>query len=269
MKATKVCIFCGNAKLSKEHFWPDWCNSLFPIGALDSRIEISFARRGPLDLLVSPATIRNRPGRVITKKLRVVCPACNNTWMSKIESDAKPILLSCFKGKPITLGKSEKPILAKWITLKVMISEYSKPGDSITPLNERLAFRETRKIPGWFQIWLGACNAQKWQSAHFRQAATYTLPHQKPDKLSDKNTQTVTIGFGQLLIFVYAQRHEPLLCDLLPNSRFLRKLHPFDMDEMTWPPDRFHTSEEADSLSYSLDEMQRTGPVRWKPWPEQ
>lgn len=39
-----------------------------------------------------PNYLVNKPGSVLTTRIREVCAACNNGWMSRLETDTRPIL---------------------------------------------------------------------------------------------------------------------------------------------------------------------------------
>ena len=220
-KPPRHCIFCGNLDLSKEHFWPKWCEPLFPRTAEDGRVEMSFAQADGARL-VAPPVVTNRPGRVIAKKLRVVCRTCNNTWMSRIEAEAQPVLTPLIQGKPTVLDETQQKTLTEWVALKVMIAEHSKGVDHVTPQHSRAGFRATRRIPDGFQIWIGKCGEDRWRSCYYRSAATFGLPNETPKDAFQKNTETVAIGAGDLFIFTLA-RTTPVLFDFnLQSSRFLR-----------------------------------------------
>jgi hypothetical protein len=261
------CIFCGARGLTKEHFWPDWCEPLFPKTDNDERVEISFTRAGPYNQPTEPPLRRNRPGRVITKKLRVVCKRCNNTWMSGVETSAKPVLLSMFYGNTGVIDEAQQTSLANWIALKVMISEFSKPNDYVTSVASRYLFRETRTIPQGFHIRIGMCGEDRWRSSHFRQAGTYGRPGNLPQRTPPRNTQTVTIGFGYLLVHAFVQPSDMDLFDIGSGAGYFSPLWPLTGKLLSWPPAHKLSLRQADGIAQSLDHVNRSGHVGWRPWP--
>ena len=263
----KYCIFCNKRGVTKEHFWPKWCEALFPRNDTDGRVEVSFSRTGILGSYTAAPSVLNRPGRVITKKLRVVCAVCNNTWMSRIEEEAKPILETAFAGNAMTLDVSQQLSLTNWITLKIMVSEFSLIDNYCTSSAERLQFRNTRTIPANLEIWLGKCGEGRWRSAHFRQGATYGLVGALPEKIPPKNTQTVAIGFGNLFIFGAVQPTNLKLFNISSELEFLKRLWPMDAPALFWPPVEKLSALQADRISNALDDVQRSGRVSWRPWP--
>lgn len=51
-------------------------------------------------------------------KLRGVCGACNNGWMSRIESSVKPVLVDLIHGRPRLLTPADCRLVAAWCQLK-------------------------------------------------------------------------------------------------------------------------------------------------------
>lgn len=77
----RICIFCGsNKELTREHVFPDWLSSLF-----NKKIKGVNEVRG--DNLY-----RKWQSSLFQDKIKTICKACNNGWMSDVESDAKSIL---------------------------------------------------------------------------------------------------------------------------------------------------------------------------------
>jgi hypothetical protein len=93
MKKPKTCIFCGEqGSISKEHFWPEWVAPHIRAGEAGSNVSEFHAAEGKN----APSLQRRseRPGDVVTKKIRAVCERCNNGWMSEVESNVKPTILA-------------------------------------------------------------------------------------------------------------------------------------------------------------------------------
>ena len=250
-KPARRCIFCGAKGVTKEHFFPRWCAPLFVDTITDKRIELSFTQAGPRQLVGTPSFL-TRPGSVLTKKIRVVCGNCNNTWMSAIEAAAQPVITALATGINITLNTDHKAKLAQWAALKVMVCEHSIIDDSITPPSQREEFRVNRDvIPQGFQIWVGRCGLDRWRGGLYRSAATYCLPGHVPNDTSRKNTQTVTIGLGDLFLFVLTRTTEPLFdLDLKPSQ--LSRLWPLDQQELNWRNVERLTLKQADDVARTL-----------------
>jgi hypothetical protein len=189
--------------------------------------------------------------------------------MSRLEEAAKPILLPMFRGEPVHLANEDQTRIVNWISVKVMVSEFSKPDDYCTSSENRLRFFETREIPANLEIWLGNCGEDRWSSAHFRQGATYGPPGFVPPRIPPKNTQTVAIGFGQLFIIALAQPEGIKMLDLGKLPGTLSRLWPPASVMFAWPPAAKLTLGQADDLALVLDQIPKTGRVLWKPWPSE
>jgi hypothetical protein len=99
----------------------------------------------------------NRPGGMLTKRLRIVCTPCNNGWMSVLQNTIKQILLPFITGGWPTLNPTEQQLLAAWITMFVMVVEKSNEEGVTTSQAKRTAFMEqgeARKPPNNWLIWL-------------------------------------------------------------------------------------------------------------------
>lgn len=100
----RTCIFCGSDKeLTREHVFPDWLSSLF-----DKKIKGINEVRGK-DIA------RKWQSSLFQNKMKAVCKACNNGWMSDIESDVKGVLTKLaftYDAQNLTLKDQHK--LALW-----------------------------------------------------------------------------------------------------------------------------------------------------------
>src|SRR5262245_21759296 len=100
--------------MSLEHIWPQWMVSMFP------QDEYTAGRRvdtpdGPIEKTWRTNSVDHKAG--------VVCRACNEGWMSGIESETKPILKPIIEQPRITrrLNLHQQSVLANWVALRAMI----------------------------------------------------------------------------------------------------------------------------------------------------
>jgi hypothetical protein len=108
----KACFFCHqkNNKASKEHVYPKWIYELTRKAIPDVVFESQLAGRPP------------HRGPLLLNK---VCEVCNNTWMSQIETAARPILSPAILDfHPLRLGRPEQKIVATWVTKTAMVLEH-------------------------------------------------------------------------------------------------------------------------------------------------
>ena len=58
----------------------------------------------------------------LATKVRVVCAACNNGWMSAIEAAAMPIIGPRVNGQAVELDAEAQAIVANWVAVKGLIA---------------------------------------------------------------------------------------------------------------------------------------------------
>lgn len=120
-KPRKICIFCGNTGMSKEHIWGKW---------LKDYVRQDLLKHGMFTQVVNrPGTpntehLRIKSGDPLQSKVRVVCMKCNNEWLSVIQDRTKPHLIPLFTGTTRVLGAEAQESLATWITMATMTAEH-------------------------------------------------------------------------------------------------------------------------------------------------
>jgi hypothetical protein len=103
--------------------------------------------------------VRTRPGPLHRKgdarsqKLKVVCIACNNGWMSELQDRTKPILLPLLSREAKSLAEWDQHALAVWLTMFTMIYETTIPEYAATTVEQRIAFKALRHPPENWIFW--------------------------------------------------------------------------------------------------------------------
>ncbi len=262
------CIFCGNGNLSKEHFWPQWARSLLPAtisGEYVERIVITEGSRRP----VMPPVDRTRQGHVATKKIQAVCGPCNNTWMSRLEQAARPVLTPLILGQPRTITTDDARVMAEWIVLKMMVGEHNQAGEAVSTYALREQFRLRRTIPPNLFIWIGRCGVGGWAAAYWRHNGTVSVGDAPIPKKGTKNMHTVTFGIGNLFIHtLHTTVPEIQIANPFPLlDRRGTQIYPAK-DLISWPPPLTLTANEAGIVAGSLHAFFESSAVRWRPFPE-
>jgi hypothetical protein len=226
MKMPKPCIFCGSlGDKSKEHFYPAWLSDIIPPQPIDNvSTLVTRLGNGPKEIIERS----RRQGHLITKKLRVVCRACNNGWMSRLESTVKPFLVAGLTGKDQTLESADLAEIARWTCLKSMLAEHSDPTLASTPAIDRAAFFSGSVIPNYFRIYLGAQSTPSitWL---YRHSATISFSSTVNPPLLDglqRNVQTTTFILGRLVFHVLAARVDAFDADREISYPGLAKIWP-------------------------------------------
>lgn len=257
------CTFCKGSGLSKEHFWPDWLRAYMNTSASDMHITELHRSEGKV-----PATVdrrSERPGNVITKKFRVVCANCNNGWMSRLEESIKPFLVSVLEGKRHTLDENGIAELARWIVMKVMVSEYAEDGTQLTPYPDRNRFRESQEIPSYFRIYMGKHNIVD-QSAYLRCSATLSSNWSGPAvniEMSQRNTQTVCFLLGPVVFFVVACREENLKVWKFFKLNQLKCIFPFKKKQFNWHTLHLISQPQIANIANALNDLTQSPMVKY------
>jgi hypothetical protein len=233
-QAPKRCIFCGSGKLSREHFWPEWAAPILPNGRNLNYYD--FAER--YDRFTGKRSITKhyrRQGPVITKRLRVVCGDCNSDWMNRQETAVRPILTPMATGGRLNLTAEAQLILARWITMKAVTAEHNIIVEVVTEQPERTALMEHGSIPDGMQIWIFRCGLGLWRSRYYREAVHLSLSARSKDT-DRKNSQTVTFGFGDVLVTMFYTRVPGINIEIDFDPRYALKIWPPGGESLAWPP---------------------------------
>ena len=160
-KPQRFCIFCGSSGLTREHIWPEWFGRLLP----EKEMNHVHIRTMPSErsVVISPPSAKRKQGDVSSKKIKVVCKTCNETWMSNIETTVIPIMTPLIQGQQITLTLAAQQILARWMTMKTIVAEYDNPLTQSIPESARHWFKEHQRPPEGWQIWISSYHGVRWQ----------------------------------------------------------------------------------------------------------
>ena len=151
------CIFCQReppaVKISKEHVFGDWLRDIFPrdantthtLGAIDYPTGFSSHRRPIVTRIVGQ-------GHSGSKKVKVVCKNCNETWLSnRVEDAAKPILIPMIAGRSGLLTEDMQAIVATWFAKTAMTAEHLRREYNAITQKERTWLMNNLTPPsGWF-----------------------------------------------------------------------------------------------------------------------
>jgi hypothetical protein len=268
LKPPGKCIFCGGGNLSKEHFWPEWASALLPNYPINQHVEQLFTFT-EVTKLNGPPKVRSKPGNLWTKKIRAVCASCNNGWMSNLETAVQPILTPLIATRPHTLTVNSMNVLAKWIALKIMVGEHNHPKNAVTLIEDLAKYRDKLEIPPNFKIWIAKCGVGGWQTGYVRHAATVSLTQDFLPTHRFKNTQSITFGIGDLLVYVLHSTVKDLGLNLNIEQSQIGAIFPLFpiVGSINWPPIRSLSTAEADFIAGALERWLIGHKARWRPFP--
>jgi hypothetical protein len=270
-KNRKRCIFCTGFGLSKEHIWSRWTYALVPNKPSDTHARGHFVSSPGDPRSYEKRDIKNYQGNVNTIRLRVVCKTCNNGWMSRLDKAVKPILSPLILCDPVTLDERSQTLLSTWIAMKGMVAEQSRPEDAASVQDERALLMAEQRPPRNWQIWIARQTGRLWRVGYQRRASTLGYLDgegiaQSPDGSLAKNTYSMTLGIGQLLINVVSTRVPELKFSFQDTTvgRAMHRIQPYERD-IEWPPAQLLNGAQADQVAGAFDRYTNT--LKWRAGP--
>jgi hypothetical protein len=152
----RICIFCGGLPLSKEHIYASWMGPyLSPNidGTVHTKILEQVRTNGMRDEV--HATLSIKPGDHRSRKLRVVCAACNNGWMSLLQERARPHLAPLLNGEWTRLTLEAQTAISAWACMFTMVYERADMNTAAVRQDQRNQLFRTRDAPSSWCIWVG------------------------------------------------------------------------------------------------------------------
>lgn len=219
----KECAFCFQpAKLSGEHVYSDWMNEVLP-GGWESRFTKS-----------ADSSSASRYSAELDWKVKVVCEACNNGWMSDIEAKhAKPVMAPLIAGNigiSITQANAQSIAIFAFKTAVIMdLVRKDKDREPFFSRRLRTAFRKHLDIPSIVRMWMCAYAPGARRADAFAGYYSGEMPFVGPVQLC-----VCTYGVGGFAFQVVAVKHLGS-GGLIPAGEFDKLSIPF------WPeiPPRF------------------------------
>lgn len=251
------CCFCGGGPLSGEHLWPAWAGPILPRSA--GRDYIALKRVwGDAPIVES---VRRKQGALVEDRARVVCTACNNGWMNRIEQAARPSVERMILGRETSLAQPEASRLTRWVTLKAMIIDRHRSREHVFTEDELKRFHDVHKsirtfdgalegIPQRLEIALFRCGEGRWTNALGVDRVTMSnVDGVKPSRV---NVGLFVWGLGQLLISMIYRDGVRFPLPVTQDSEI--ELWPL-VTAATWPRERRLTEPEATKLEAALSHM--------------
>jgi hypothetical protein len=143
---SRICIFCGDRANSVEDAFPRWLTGRFiGAGEVDAQMGID----------APPIAYRtNRP----THRIRKVCSACNNGWMSRLENRVIPVITRLLDEPNCTLDLHECNSLSRWAVKTSMVCEsVNEPAHWIHNDLERTLISQRDEMPPFSVVWIAKC----------------------------------------------------------------------------------------------------------------
>ena len=216
----KLCIFCGKPGTTKEHVFPAWLRGVVPTeGKNHSYFQTHTVpgRVGSDPAIVTVPKVIVRSGHSYSRTVKRVCRPCNTGWMSRLQEQAKLVLVPLILGGGSVLSFDEQNLLATWITMTAMVAEYTDVDHiGISAAQRRDFYRDPSYQPDW-TIWIGRYAGDQWNYRYRHNGVRFGLrPPASPG--SDGLAQWSTFVIGSLLIHCFSSTNLTLLqTGILPS----------------------------------------------------
>jgi hypothetical protein len=261
-----MCIFCQGHGMTKQHVWPNWISKSeiahnSQTAQSNTHSQALYGASVELNLkdkhaIVQPyLQILERQGSLLSRKLRMVCAQCNNTWMSDLENKAKEIVLRLQAHKNCVLSSEEQLALATWITLLTIVAEFTDIPQKKIPVTERILFyKEHQPLPDW-RIWIGKYRGTEWdlRYRHYGIGGAFEgrdINDKVVDLIDIGAAQSSTFVIGGLLILAISAGDDIFkeqVAGYTINS--LYKIWPLSNTEIEWDKASIHSDAETLAIS--------------------
>jgi hypothetical protein len=240
-------------KISKEHVFGDWLGQIFPHAGNSTHTH------GIIDWPVAAPnnepptiTIGGGQGHSGTKKVKVVCATCNETWLStKIENATKPILIPLIAGLPVELLIADQGKLATWAAKTVMTAEHVNKRPPAILQSERTWLMGTLSPPpGWF-IFATPYSGTEWRELGiFQHSGRLAVSSTENSIETDHHIGLTFFGMSHLLLLVLYSSWSRAWAAFNENDLMKTlRIWPPQQTSMQWLPQNSITDAETDYLT--------------------
>jgi hypothetical protein len=165
-------------------------------------------------------------------------------------------------GHRTVLTAADQDAVALWVSLKMMVADLGTPSEAVFAQADRAAFRQCPAVPTGMKIWLFGYGGINWRSTLRQDShlmSTSPTPNPSPEERPPglpKNTRTMTLGFGCLLVHAFFTRVADF--DRVATIDFkgsVVHLCPRRREIVPWPPGPFLNERDADFVCRSMERV--------------
>jgi hypothetical protein len=243
------CLFCGSKEISKEHIFPKWIKPYFQESIFNTTLHIrADINEDLLDSLKSGVEGHKESSYGYTTQQ--VCKRCNETWMSKLENDAKSIMVTNDEKLVEQLNDENEEnkafTLSKWLFKIAILLANKALNSQIFSLDTYKSFKDGY-IPNGIIVEM--TNAESYELGFLvNSGANGLIPIKVRDTPADEAIELassffmVSLQIGRLLFRVsYLPTDSPLqrgIClkktDVLYPWKANLSFHVIEVDEQFW-----------------------------------
>ncbi len=210
--------------MSAEHVFPDWSQPF-----LDSDAGPGTHTR--TILRATGETTTEHRGLPATATVRSVCESCNNGWMSALEANAKPYLVSMLRDHRRTYYSGGRKLLATWAVKTAVVA-----GSKFTPETPETFYRDLHKNGAPSEttcVWLGAT---PWTNFHYVDCRPLKVSRDAEPPVRSENAFAGLLALGTIVFYVVSWlENVPNVEPVEKYSDSLLAIWPYSGPK-TWPP---------------------------------
>jgi hypothetical protein len=221
------CIFCRrDVTLSAEHVFAKWIQPYLtdPEGGQGTHHRITLRAGQPEDR-------QAHRGGPASLTVRSVCPECNNGWMSDLEAEAKPYLLSMIAGHGRTYYERGQELIATWLVKTALVagSKFSPllPGTFYTDLYEQ------RRPSAKTRVWLAGAAYDGQHYSDYRPIKTQDEDRPPPET---PNSFSAVLAVGRFAGMVVSWLDAVPSVHRIENDYGPAVVELLTGDPVSWPP---------------------------------
>ena len=218
--------------MSREHVMPRWMSGLFP-----DLTEVDYVRA--FSTADGESDEHSRPGRPFDQTVKDFCRECNNGWMSRLESEAAPILEPLIRGEQRSLDPVEQHILATWAVKTVLTAGPTNLGGEPFASGEAYRWFGDKKapLPGAL-VWAGRYAGDgQWPISFHLHGMKFGPADEEgrpTGKMHDGFHAVMAIGHFVLAVFLIER---PLPLAEGGSDRLRTLIWPANDGAVWWPPE--------------------------------
>jgi len=198
----RQCLFCESDANSGEHMFPLWLLRRFDT---PSGVRVSL-ERGSRQLPEWKMACHDH-------RVRFVCTACNNGWMSNLENSAKPVLERLLSDQSTVLDPKDQSIIAAWSAKCAMVFEVLRDGkEYFYTAEDRSDLKTRQNVPNHTVIYVAKC---------VELPGVYVKASDHSDtrdhSILSTRLYSTTMGFGHLAVQVATMKSPILIPGIQPR----------------------------------------------------
>lgn len=170
---TKIgdCIYCGTrCRYSREHIYGKWIRDMF--GARHTSVVHMFTRPEEFVDVWPPGTMQSNvethQGSLYDQVVLNVCETCNNEWMSRLQTAARPLVTELATATWRTFSPDDQAVLTRWIVM-VAINLQCHARQLFATGHQRNQLMHGARPNGW-QVFAGTMLDDRFGGRHFNRS---------------------------------------------------------------------------------------------------